>query len=471
MEKNLNLKKVSTYYLFGTLFNKGAAFITVPIFTRLLSTSDYGIITTYNSWVSIVAMILSCALHMGVRAAFVDYENKIDDFIATITTFTLINGIILTSIVVLIAMVFRLKYPLLLIILCIIHSLGAGLIQNYSMYLMMKYRYRFRTVLMVLPNLFAIVASIIAIVFVLKTDLYMGRIVPTAIIQGFFGILICFLIYKKCSTIFRVDYIRFALGVSLPLVLHGIALNILSQSDRLMISTFRSTAETGIYSLVYNFGMIATVITTALEGVWVPWFMKKLKENAEKDINRRSKTYIEIMTIAMGGLILIGPEIIKVLSDTQYWEGISIVPPIVLANYAIFAYTLYVNIEHYYKKTVFITLNTMIAVICNVITNMVFIPRLGYFAAAYTTLFSYCVALVLHARYAKKLNNNLYPISYFVLPSIKLMICVFVFYIFILNPFIRWIGAFLFCVIECLTNREMIYFVYPKLKKSKKGKK
>ena len=48
MEKT-NYKKASTYYLIGNLFNKGIAFLTVPIFTRILSTTDYGIVTTYNS--------------------------------------------------------------------------------------------------------------------------------------------------------------------------------------------------------------------------------------------------------------------------------------------------------------------------------------------------------------------------------------------------------------------------------------
>ena len=57
-------KKAGTYYLVGNIFNKGIAFLTVPIFTRILSTNDYGIVTTYNSWIGILAMILGFALHM-----------------------------------------------------------------------------------------------------------------------------------------------------------------------------------------------------------------------------------------------------------------------------------------------------------------------------------------------------------------------------------------------------------------------
>ena len=71
MNDNVSLKKASTFYLIGSLFNKGIGFITVPIFTRILTLSDYGIVTTYNSWVSIISMFISLALYMGIRLSFV----------------------------------------------------------------------------------------------------------------------------------------------------------------------------------------------------------------------------------------------------------------------------------------------------------------------------------------------------------------------------------------------------------------
>lgn len=51
-------KKAGTYYFIGNIFNKGISFLTVPVFTRILSTADYGIVTTYNSWIGILSMIV-----------------------------------------------------------------------------------------------------------------------------------------------------------------------------------------------------------------------------------------------------------------------------------------------------------------------------------------------------------------------------------------------------------------------------
>ena len=100
---NHESKKASAYYLFRSLFNKGISFFTVPIFTRLLSTSDYGIVTTYNSWTAILAMIVAFALHTGIRIAFVDYKDEMKDFVATTATFTLLSGGLVPGTIILIS--------------------------------------------------------------------------------------------------------------------------------------------------------------------------------------------------------------------------------------------------------------------------------------------------------------------------------------------------------------------------------
>lgn len=458
-----NLKKASGYYLIGTLFNKGFAFLTVPIFTRILSTSDYGIVTTYNSWISILSVIMGFAIYIGIRASFIDYPDKVDDFLSVCTTFTLICGALMCLFVGGGAILLKVDAGITLIFLCLLQGLSAALVQNYSMYLMMRYQYKYRTALMVLPNLISVILSVIAILFVVKSDLYLGRIVPTALVNIGFGVLVVIAVYKRSKCLFNKRYLKYALAISAPLVLHGIALNILSQSDRTMITLLSSAAQTGIYSLIYNFSMIATVITTALEGIWVPWFTDKLKERKINEINQIAKDYINLMTYAMVGVILIGPEVVKLLASKQYWKGISIIPPIVLANYIIFAYTLYVNIEHYYKKTPYITLNTLIAAGCNLVLNYIFIPKYGYVGAAYTTLVSYLLAFVLHANYAKKMEKNLYPISFFARPIIHIIVAVTFFYAFVELWLVRWLLVITYILFMFWRERYRVVSYFPSL--------
>lgn len=462
--RETDYRKASTYYLVGNLFNKGMSFLTVPIFSRILSTSDYGIVNTYNSWITILSMIIGFALHMGIRAAFIDYEQKMDDVMSVTTTFTIESGIILSAIVLSTSLLIKINITLTLLGLCLLQGLAAALLQNYSMYLMMQYRYKFRTVLMVLPNLVAVILSVIAILFVVNPDrLYMGRIVPTACVYIFFGLLVCLLVYRKSHVLHNKEYLKYGLAISAPLVLHGVALNILSQSDRTMITWLADASQTGIYSLIYNFSMLATVLTTSLEGVWVPWFMKRYQEEKKKEINTLAVDYVHLMTYAMFCLILVGPEVVHFLASEKYWEGIVIIPPVVLSNYLIFIYTLYVNVEHYHKKTPFITANTIIAAVTNIALNYLLIPRFGYIAAAYTTLAAYLVALILHARYAKKLDKDIYPIKMFFPSLVHIAVATALFYFLVDLGWLRWVIAIGYVVTMAYINRDKIIKLFPNI--------
>ena len=75
--KSKDYAKTGTYYLVGNLFNKGIAFLTIIIYTRILTAYDYGIINTFSSWVGILSMILGMSLQNSIRVAFVDFKEKL----------------------------------------------------------------------------------------------------------------------------------------------------------------------------------------------------------------------------------------------------------------------------------------------------------------------------------------------------------------------------------------------------------
>lgn len=256
-------EKAGLLYFLATLFTKGVTFLTVPIFTRLLTTADYGIVTTYNSWVSISTIGLSLALYMAIRTSFVDYTDYTKEFLNTIITFTLWVGGIVIAIAAVVSQ-FLSDIMSVMLMCCVFQGFADALIMNYTQYLMMKYQYKMRTVFMILPNLFAIIFSICAIKTVLSSAPALGRIIPTAFMYVMSAIIIIFLVYRDAKPKINKEYLTYALKISLPLILHGAALTILSQSDRTMITLLADASQTGIYSVVFNFGMIATVITTTL---------------------------------------------------------------------------------------------------------------------------------------------------------------------------------------------------------------
>lgn len=450
-------KKAGGLYFVATLFNKGIAFLTIPFFSRLLSTTDFGIVTTYLSWVDILTVVFSLALYLSIRIAFLDYQGNEVSYLNTVISFTVAFGLGGGVLTVGVAQVFF-DVDITLLTLAIIQGIASAMLMDYMQYLMMKFEYVKRTLYMVLPNFFSVIFALVVIIFFSSGCKYMDRILPMVFVYIIFSVLIAISVYRHGRPKISMLHLKYGLTFSLPLVLHGIALNVLSQSDRTMITWLVGADKTGIYSLVYSFGMIATVITTALEGIWVPWFYKKLQENKLDEINIRAIDYNKLMAYAMVALILGGPEVYKLMADKPYWEGVNIIPPIVLANYVIFMYTLYVNIEHYHKKTMAITFNTAIAALCNIILNLVFVPVYGYVAAAYTTLVSYVIAFILHAFYSKKIKPKTLPIRIFVKPLVMLLITIFIYYVLLDKVLLRWGCLFFMLITAAIKERKSVMY-------------
>jgi len=422
--------KIGSYYLFGSIFNKGIAFLVIPIFTRILTTYDYGIINTYNAWVGILTMIVGMTLHMSIRSSFNDYKENIDDFMSSSAFLTIINSITVSIMTLIIVAAFKINIDLYLVLLCLIQSFSVAIIEDYNMYLMMKYEYKKRTFLLVVPNLLINIFAMIFIVLVLSNNLYLGKIIPGVVINFIFSLVILTSIFKKSKKIYDLEYWKYAVAISAPVIVHGISLNILSQSDRIMLTSLSSASDTGVYSLIYNFSMITSVIAFAIDGVFIPDFNKSLGERKIEYLNERVKLFIEIMTFSTIVMILISPEVLKIIAPQEYWRGIDIIPPIVLSSFIIYAYTLYVNIEHFHKKTKRIAINTIFAAGLNIILNYLFIPKYGIVAAAYSTLISYTVSFFIHYYYARKIEKKLFPLKSFFKPIFFIVISIVVFYMF-----------------------------------------
>lgn len=460
--ENTSYKKASLCYLIGNFFNKGFAFLTIPIFTRLLSTTDYGIINTYSSWAGILSMIVGFAMHMSIRNAFVDYKDDTESYLSTIIKFTLLSSLGFMLIFYAVVKIFRINISLSLVFICLFHSVASSIIEDVSCYFMMKYNYIKRTILMILPNLISVCVAIFLISYILKKDLYLGKIIPEALTIIIFAIILSVCYTKKG---FNTAYIKHALKISLPLILHGAALNILSNSDRIMITWLADASQAGIYSLVYSLGMVTYAITLSIDGIWIPWFTNKMKEKSYDEINYITKDYIKLITYIMCGLIIVSPEILKILASKSYWEGIKLMPIIIVANFLFFAYNIYTNLEHYYKKSNQITALTILAAVLNLVLNYIFIPKFGYVAAAFTTAISYFVIFILHSIYSKTLNSNVFSIKMFILPIIEIFIFCALFYLLTDLPIVRWIIAIIyFCTVAFIQRDKIMTVLLPTLK-------
>jgi len=73
--------KSGIWYTVASVLIRGIAIITTPIYTSMLSTADYGLANTYNSWIDIFNIITCLCVSYSIGRAKIDFEEKFDEYI------------------------------------------------------------------------------------------------------------------------------------------------------------------------------------------------------------------------------------------------------------------------------------------------------------------------------------------------------------------------------------------------------
>ena len=74
MSKQSKVIKAGLGYTIGNYLLKGISFISVPIYTRLLSTSDYGLFNNFLTYNGILFILIGCAIHGSYKSARFRYK-------------------------------------------------------------------------------------------------------------------------------------------------------------------------------------------------------------------------------------------------------------------------------------------------------------------------------------------------------------------------------------------------------------
>lgn len=438
--------KASALYLFGNICTKAIAFITIPIFTRLLNTGEYGIVNTYTSWVHIASIVVTLSLYNSFRMAYVEKKEDFESYCASILRLGVVFFLISMLLSVIAVFVFPSLKPISwMIYCCMIQSFGTFCVTAMSTKSMLEFQYNRRAFYMIVPNV-ACAALAVVLLYTFSSERYIWRILSYVIVYAIFAI-IALWTTRKGKT--KVKYWKYGINYSLPLIFHGLSLVVLSSSDRIMITSIVGTSESGVYSLVYNLGTIAMAVTTSLEGVWIPWFIRKLKTNNIDEINKKAKYLIENITVVVIGVMLVAPEVLQIMAPEEYWSGKTMIFPIVVASYVMFLYDLAVNVEYQFKATKKIAINTMIAATINIVLNLIFIPLFGAIAAAYTTVVAYLFSMLMHYYYAKKYVPRIFPFKKYYIYFLAVIIMAVVGVFMVDMEIIRWVLAVVLGVGYC----------------------
>lgn len=445
-ELNSKAKKAGFWYSIGNIMIKGLVFLTLPIFTRILSAEDFGIYNTYIAYEGILTALIGLGLYGTVKNAKLDFKEKFNEYMSSVLSLSILFLIVIIVFVNLLFPFYGkyVNFTRFIINCLILQSYGSFLINFYGAKLNIEFKYKSFMLISVLNIIGNILSSIFLIIYVFPNQRYIGRIIGTALPVIIVSIILTICIMKSGKKLYNKKYWKYALAIGIPLVPHVISQSLLSQFDRIMINNMVGASETGLYSYVYTMCTILYVIFSSLDNAWTPWVYINLDSKNEKNIYEKSKKYLLLCNILIIGFLCLVPDVMKLIARKEYWAGIELSVPLSIANYFILLYMLPVGIEYFNKKTKCISLGTVLATIVNVILNYFLIMFFGYKAAAYTTMIAYMLLFIFHWVIASKFNiENIYNIKYIV-KSIVLILFIGVVILIsndnvILSIFVRYI--------------------------------
>lgn len=407
--------KASLWFVICSILQKGIALITVPVFTRLMTTEQYGFFSTYTSWYSIILVFTSLNLYYGVfNNAMVKYKNDRARYISSMQGLTL--TITLCCFALYLVFMNRINQilgmPTKLILMLFIQLLFAP---SFEFWLASN-RFEYSYVKIVRVTLCkSVLNPFLGIILVLLSDdKAVARILSLVIVEVTFSGIIMLLQFANGKVFFEGKYWKYAFFFNLPLLPHYLSGQILNQSDRIMISKYVGNTAVAKYSVAYSIGLLTNIITNAINGSFTPWFYQKLKEREYDNIRKVVIIITMIMAIMSTILMLFGPEIIFIMAPIEYQDAKYVIPPVASSVLFIFLYNIFANIEFYFEKRKFVLYGSILSAGLNVLLNFIFIPLFGYFAAAYTTLICYILYCAMHAIFSKLIcKNNSIPENIF----------------------------------------------------------
>lgn len=386
--------KDSVIYAVPSFISRGLALILVPLYTRVLSPSDYGSLDLFIIFASIVNLTIALEVSQAVArfyGAEPDIERKIlyasSAFWFTFGCYAIFFGLMLLLSASFAAPIMGQEGLQLAFQIGLVYIFLNGifyLIQN-------QFRWEFRS------NQYAIVS--LAMSFVTAGV----SIWLTYLLQwGLLGILLGMLSGSVVGTVlglwwlrssfqlrFSIVQLKEMLRFSTPLVLSGIAVWVSLYVDRMLINHFLTIHDVGLYGIGHRLASIAALIMVGFQGALTPLiYAHHQNPNTPNQLEKIFRIFVLFALLIFLFLTLFAYDILVVITTPDFYGAsivvVFLVPAILLGNMYIFSPGIAIA-----KKTYLIVWINLVGSIVNVGLNYCLIPVFGIIGAGIATMLSY----------------------------------------------------------------------------------
>ena len=394
MDKSKKIKDLSKNTLLFTISSFGTkivAFFLVPLYTYVLTTSEYGILDLLTTTVQLLIPIFTLNIQDAVLRFSLDKDYRPEDVISV--GFKVIG---LSSIA--LGIVLGIMYYAGLIslggnyFLFVYISYISGTVNNsLSMYLKAKDKVRILAIWGIINTCVTCGLNVLLlIVLSLGVNGYIAAYVSGTIVADI-GMFITGKVYQDFRwKVKSADICRTMLFYSIPLVANTIGWWINQASDRYILSFFCGTAVNGIYAVAYKIPSILSAVQAVFYNAWSVSAITEFDKNDEDGfIGGVYSAYSAMSILACSAIMMMNLFIAQILYSKDFFQAWRCVPLLLVGTVfnglGLFNGCIFTAV----KKTKEISVTTVLGAAINTVFNFALIPFLGSQGAAAATLTGY----------------------------------------------------------------------------------
>lgn len=206
-----------------------------------------------------------------------------------------------------------------------------------------------------------------------------------------------------------------AVSYGFPMIAGILAAWVLSLSDRFILNFFAGSAAVGIYAANYNVAERIILLTTNLfliagTPLAISIWENKGEEESRLFLNQLTRAFLLFVIPAVAGLSIVARPLITLFLDSAFHEGYRAIPFVAAGIFFLGLQQITQSGLLFRRRTKQIMIAALTACSFNFITNIIFIPRYGYMAAAATTLLSYLLYALITALFARRCFTWPFPL-------------------------------------------------------------
>lgn len=453
----------------GRISTQFVSFLLLPLYTAILSTSEYGTVDFVNTLIQFLIPVETLMIDQGVFRFLLTCEDKTSK--KRIVSGAIVVQTSLNTLVFLVGLLLYIsnknQY--------LIWSLLILVATSYNNIILQIARGIKRTFDYALGS-FLCSSITIALNVVFLVGLKIGAI--GMLYAAFFGTIMAALLigmkmkiykyisFKECSK----AEIRQLVYYSIPFVPNQLSIWVLSSSDRIIVTLFLGVAANGILAVSHKFPIIYmtffNVVLLAWHETGAVHYFDDDRDLFFSDIINKLISFFSVCCI---GIIIVIPSIFGWIVNQSYYEAYYNIPIYLVASLFNVVIGLLGVIYVATKKTGEIAKTTILAAVINIVVNILLIKWIGLYAASISTLVGYLITLIYRIYDSKKYINivfdvkNVMFILFFLSVSIVVyysenkiftLICIPVFIVSVYWHYRKLIHKMAYIIISKIRNEE-----------------